>query len=84
MPPLNLYARVRIFFAHIGARDRGCSVHPGIPCVPPGDRTAPSGFEGEPWQDSGIWGREIAKACPAACLHFAWDGALVGTDQAGE
>jgi hypothetical protein len=24
------------------------------------------------WQDSGTRGREIAKTCPAACLHFAW------------
>jgi hypothetical protein len=30
MPPLNLYARVRIFCAYC-TRDRGCSVHPAFP-----------------------------------------------------
>jgi hypothetical protein len=54
MPPLNLYARVRIFFAHIGARDRGCSAHPGIPCVPPGGSHGTLVIEGESWQDSGV------------------------------
>jgi hypothetical protein len=36
MPPLNLYACVRIFFAHIGAPDRGRSAHSSIPRVVPG------------------------------------------------
>ena len=38
MPPLNLYARVRVF-VHVCTRDRGCSAHPVFP--------APSDQEGK-------------------------------------
>ena len=31
MPPLNLYARVRIFTRAFCTRDRGCSAHPAFP-----------------------------------------------------
>jgi hypothetical protein len=53
MPPLNLYARVRISLCILHTRPR-VQRAPGIPCALPF-------FEGEPWQDSGASRRGIAE-----------------------
>src|SRR5689334_3767984 len=47
MLPLDLYARVRIFFAHC-TRDRGCSAHPVFP--------APF-----PWKGREVFGKTRAR-----------------------
>ena len=62
MPPLDLYARVRIFCANC-TRDRGCSVHPAFP--------APSSFEGEKYmQTSGASRRENADSHPSVIARL--------------
>jgi hypothetical protein len=56
MPPLDLYARVRILLCSC-TRDRGCGVHPAFP--------APSFFKGERYmQASGASRREIVDSHP--------------------
>jgi hypothetical protein len=56
MPPLNLYARVRIFLRLLHTRPR-VQRAPGIPCT--------LRLEGKEirWQASGKSGREIVKSC---------------------
>jgi hypothetical protein len=61
MPPLNLYARVRFSLRTLAHETAGAARIPAFPA-------SLLGIEDEPWQDSGIWCREIAKTCPAACF----------------